>query len=141
MRFKKILASNLPLFIIFVVSVTILIIKTCYLIKDYRFMPFGFDSPRIIGYTQQLLQFKTLDPDASYRYGLPLFAGFFVKTLSLLPSQTFIIPLWVINVGRGLLLTLTAWYLTKNKRVAVLSLALYSSYAEGALVNDSYFMN
>src|SRR3990167_11363645 len=95
---KKILVTNFPLAIVFVASLAILTVKTGYLFKDYRFMPFGFDSPRIIGYTQQLLQFKTLDPDASYRYGLPLFAGFFVTVLSLPPSQTFVIPLWVINV-------------------------------------------
>lgn len=141
MRLKQFLIQSFSLGIIFAFSLAILLVKTAYVFKDARFMPFGFDAPRIIGYTQQLLQFGTLDPDASYRYGLPLFAGFFVKFLSLPPSDTFVIPLWLINIGGGLLLTLSAWYLTKSKTIAVLSLALYSGYAEVALVNDSYFMN
>lgn len=115
-------------------------LRTLYVTINQRYIPYGFDSTRIMGYAQEIQITGQLDYFASNRWGLPLMAAAISSLLGLPASEMMLLPLWLVNLGAAFWVGLLVRIVSKSNLTAMLGLWLYALISGVALINDSYFM-
>lgn len=125
---------------IFTVSfaVSIIAIKTLFVLKHLRFMPYGLDSLYYLGQIQSFLKLGHHDSYFNYRLGNIIPSIILARFVDLPPSQILILPYLTINLFSLVPLFFLVKKITSNFFSTSLVLLIYALAFIPLVVNDYY---
>lgn len=114
--------------------------KTYYAYSRYRYIPYGFDSYRMLGQTREYMANRMIGMDTGLRVTLLLFSALTAHIFHLPPSQTIVVPFLILNLGPFFLLFFLS-LITSDWKSAVLSSLLFSIYSHTQYINNTNFFS